>query len=214
VVLYTGERAWNEPQRLEALVANAARAADDERKVNAAWPADEGRKAVAELDALRAYVPRFTFHLIDQRRFPLAQLEEARNLISAIFTLEGAGDLTLEDRAARAAQWLRAWRKRNPELVARIVSWVRVRFHPDNRRDGEIRAEDILVPATKRGRKMSTSLETLLEQRDEKVREEVREEARQEKLRTARKALAKGMSPADVAEVTDLPLEEVQKLAH
>jgi hypothetical protein len=121
VVLYTGEGAWNEPQHLEALVADAARVADDERKVNAAWPADEGRKAVAELDALRAYVPRFTFHLIDQRRFPLAQLEEARNLISAIFTLEGAGDLTLEDRAARAAQWLRAWRKRNPELVARIV---------------------------------------------------------------------------------------------
>ncbi len=54
-------------------------------------------------------------------------------------------------------------------------------------------------------------------------REEGRQEGRQEGeakgrqdalLQTARKALAKGMSPADVAELTDLPLEEIQKLAH
>ena len=42
-----------------------------------------------------------------------------------------------------------------------------------------------------------------------------RQEGRlKEKVEVARKALAKGMSPADLAELTDLPLEEVQQLAH
>jgi hypothetical protein len=66
VVLYNGERAWNAPRRLEELVADA------------------------ELGNLQAYVPRFTHHLIEERAFPLERLEEARNLITALFTLEGA----------------------------------------------------------------------------------------------------------------------------
>ena len=42
-----------------------------------------------------------------------------------------------------------------------------------------------------------------------------RQEGRlEEKCEVARKALAKGMSPADVAELTELSLEDVQKLAH
>jgi predicted transposase YdaD len=37
---------------------------------------------------------------------------------------------------------------------------------------------------------------------------------RENQLEVARKALAKGMSPSDVADLTELPLEEVQTLAH
>ena len=49
----------------------------------------------------------------------------------------------------------------------------------------------------------------------EQGRQEGRDEGRRERdLELARKALAKGMSPAEVAELTDLPFEEVQKLAH
>lgn len=45
--------------------------------------------------------------------------------------------------------------------------------------------------------------------------EEGREEGRrEEKLETARRALAKGMSPSEVSDLTGLPLEEVQELAH
>jgi hypothetical protein len=48
-----------------------------------------------------------------------------------------------------------------------------------------------------------------------RVVEKERKEARHEKeIEIALKLLAKGMSPAEVAELTDLPLEEVQKLAH
>lgn len=49
----------------------------------------------------------------------------------------------------------------------------------------------------------------------EKSRQEGLEEGRRQSQReTARKALAKGMSPAEVSELTELSLEEVQKLAH
>jgi len=46
-------------------------------------------------------------------------------------------------------------------------------------------------------------------------RQEGRQEGRmEEKRETARRLLARGMDPAEVAEATELPLEEVQKLAH
>lgn len=56
---------------------------------------------------------------------------------------------------------------------------------------------------------------TYLSRMVEKGRDEGRDEGRRERdLELARKALAKGMSPAEVADLTDLPLDEVQKLAH
>jgi predicted transposase YdaD len=164
VVLYNGERAWNAPRRLEELVAGA------------------------ELGDLQAYVPRFTHHLIEERSFPRERLEEARNLISALFTLESGGELSLKERTAKVAKWFR------------------VRFHADNRRDGEVRAEDMLLSGD-----IEMNLESAIKKHDEEVREESR---RERDLEVARKALAKGMSPQEVAELTDLPLEEVQKLAH
>jgi len=60
---------------------------------------------------------------------------------------------------------------------------------------------------------------TVGEQLIEKGRQEGRQEGEaagrhKEKLDVARKALAKGMSPVDVADLTDLPVDEVQTLAH
>ena len=182
VLLYNGERAWNEPRRLEELVADA------------------------ELGNLKAYVPHFAFHLIEERSFPEDRLEEARNLISALFTLEGAGELSLEERAAKVQGWLRAFVDRHPELVARFMNWVRARFGEDNRRDGEIRAEDVQAPG-----RIETMLETAIRERAKKERDEGRREALVE---TARKLLALGRPPSEVAVATGLPLEEVQKLAH
>jgi len=186
VVLYNGERAWNEPRRLEELVADA------------------------NLGDLKAYVPRYTHHLIEERTFSRARLEEAKNLISALFTLEGASKLSLEERAAKVSEWIKAAAGANPKLVARFMNWVQARFHADNRRQGEVRAADIQTPGG-----IETMLETAIKKRAEKERQEGRQEGRQEKQNeVARKALAKGMSPADVAELTDLTLEEIQSLTH
>jgi hypothetical protein len=56
---------------------------------------------------------------------------------------------------------------------------------------------------------------TYLSRKVEQSREEGRDEGRRERdFELARKALAKGMSPAEVAELTGLPLEEVLRLAH
>lgn len=186
VVLYNGERAWNAPRRLEELVADA------------------------ELGDLSDYVPRFTHHLIEERTFPNERLEEARNLISALFTLERTEETSLEERVAKVAAWLRGFAGKNPELVARFMSWVRARFHEDNRREYEVRAEDIKEPG-----RIETMLETAIKERAQKERAEGREEGRREKeLEIARKLLARGMSPSEVAESTGLPLDEIQKLAH
>ena len=49
----------------------------------------------------------------------------------------------------------------------------------------------------------------------QKGRQEGRQEGRREALlQTARKLLARGMSLDEVVEMTDLPLDEVQKLVH
>ncbi len=62
---------------------------------------------------------------------------------------------------------------------------------------------------------MGTEAQDLPKTYGQKLLEQGRDEGRrQNQLEVARKLLAKGMSPADVADATDLPLEEVQKLAH
>lgn len=56
---------------------------------------------------------------------------------------------------------------------------------------------------------------TVGQQLREQGRQEGRQEGRMEEKRdVARRLLARGMDPAEVAEATELPLEEVQKLAH
>ncbi len=186
VVLYNGARAWNEPRRLEDLVADA------------------------DLGDLRAYVPRYTHHLIEERSFPQARLEEVRNLISALFTLEGASKLSLEERAAKVSEWIKAVAQENPKLVARFMNWVQARFHDDNRRKGEVRAADIQKPGG-----IETMLETAIKERAEKERQEGRQEGELRAKRSmARKLLAKGTPPSDVADLTELTLEEVQSLTH
>jgi predicted transposase YdaD len=150
VVLYRGDRAWTEPRRHEDLVADA------------------------ELGGLAAYVPRYTHHLIEARSFSPARLDEARNVISLLFTLESADARSLQERAAKVAVWLKEVVTENPELVARFMSWLRVRFHADNRRAGEVRPEDVLVPGG-----IDTMLETNIKKWAEQERKAGREEGRE-----------------------------------
>lgn len=62
---------------------------------------------------------------------------------------------------------------------------------------------------------MGSEIQEIPKTYGQRMIEQGRKEGRKEALlQTARKALAKGMSPAEVADLTDLPLEEIQRLAH
>lgn len=63
VVLYNGERNWQAPTRIQALIADPPR-------------------------GLEAYLPQFEYLLIDEKDYAEAPFPEARNLVSALFALE------------------------------------------------------------------------------------------------------------------------------
>jgi predicted transposase/invertase (TIGR01784 family) len=62
---------------------------------------------------------------------------------------------------------------------------------------------------------MGTEAQDLPKTNGQRLLEQGRDEGRrQNQLEVARRLLAKGMRPADVADATDLPPEEVHKLTH
>ena len=122
LVLYNGDQAWTAPLQIADLADPLAR------------------------EHLAAYVPTYAFHLIDEHAFPQETLELAANFISVIFTVETAKAEELTERLDPAVRWLHSLAHTHLDSAQRVLDWIRIRFHQDNRRAGEIRIQDIATP--------------------------------------------------------------------
>jgi len=190
LVLYNGDQDWAGPLQLADLADPLAR------------------------EHLAAHVPAYAFHLIDEHAFSKDTLELASNFISIIFTVETARAQELLQQLSPLMQWLHSLTRDHPETAQRVLDWIRVRFHEDNRRAGEIQIQEIATPE---------ELESMLDRTIRELKDMGRQEGRQEGLqeglqeaqrRIAAKLLAEGLSPQRVADLVDLPLEEIRKLTH
>ena len=186
VVLYRGERPWDAPLQVADLVHPLAR------------------------EHLSAYVPAYTYYLIDEHAFPERTAALAANFISVLFTLETARAEELQARLQPVAEWLHAMAESHPASVRRVLDWISARFHADNRRAGEVRPEDIAAPEELR----SMLERTIQELKDRSRQEGWQEGRREEQRRIALRLLAQGADPMQVAELVGLPIDEVRKLTH
>jgi len=147
LVLYNGDQPWTAPLQVADLADPLAR------------------------EHLAAYVPTYAFHLIDEHAFPKETLELAANFISVIFTVETAKAEELTERLDPAVHWLHSLAHAHLDSAQRVLDWIRIRLHQDNRRAGEIRIQDITAPE---------ELESMLDRTIRDLKNIGRQEGRQE----------------------------------
>lgn len=217
VVLYNGLKPWNGPLRLEDLVERvggdrAPGSSDGGVAPGGAWRdgavdgAADGGRAGADRGGIAgpwAYVPGYTYRVIDQGRVELKVLRRAGNLISALFRVQNIREES-EAVLAEVPRWLLEAARSVPDAVDRFYQWFLVRFHEENRRPGELRARDLAT---------IEEIRNMLEPSFEKWKRDLLAEGdREARLRMARKLLGQGMPLEQVAEIVELPLEEVRAL--
>jgi hypothetical protein len=188
LVLYHGQAEWTAPEELEELFA-----------LDGVTPAAR--------DALRPYLPkqRYLLEVVPEdptdvrsgpgiARLTLITLKLGRSADRWMVIFECREDL--QDLLSKGKPGL--------HYLGLLVQYVMM-VNPEATQES---LSEVLKP-------MGTEAQALPKTYGMRLVEQGVEQGRREALmETARRLLAKGMSPAEVADATDLPLEEVQKLAH
>ena len=205
VVLYKGRRVWGAAKEVSELIDSGF------------W--EEGER----LGFLRQYMPRFRYLCIDQERLSDEFLEEKGTLVSALFFMERVGRDGIESEKedlARVARLMEPHLKSDEgrRTVWRILERFRVLSglgKMENREAVVAKLESIV------------EVKTMLEETMEKIKAKARHEGEvlgmekgkiegkmEQKVETAIRLLNKGHTPQEVAEIVDLPEEEIKKLLH
>jgi predicted transposase YdaD len=204
LVLYHGEQEWTAATELQELL-------------------DLEGLAPEAVDALRPYLPKLQIMVDEVGRFPDEMLPgQGVVRLTLLLFKHGRGSNVLE----QLPQWEDEFRilvslgepgLRSLALLVEYLMTVNEHVTVDE-------LTEFLTPMGDEAKEIAVTLGQQLidkgRQEGEQVglqkgRQEGRQEGRREALlQTARKALAKGMNPAEVAELTELSLEEVQKLAN
>jgi predicted transposase YdaD len=192
LVLYHGEQDWTAAKDLSGLF-------------------DVEGVAPAAVDAIEPYLPKLRILLDEVARLPDDQIPGRGTVrLTLLFFKHGR----TPEFFGMMAGWLEDFRlvvsrgEAGLRDLERLVEYAMTVNEPVSTEA----LSKFLAPLGDRAKEIPM---TVGEQLREEGRREGRKEGSHERaLEVARKALAKGMSPKDVAELTDLPLEEVQKLTH
>ena len=223
LVLYNGESPWNAPLEFFKLVDFPWE--DFEESCSKGDDSDEGksvenRERLEALRPLKAYIPHFRYLCIDEARFDAQKVKEQSNLISALFLVERTGIDVIESVLGELANCIgNSLADPEERRAARLfleVFFANLGINLESEaHDGEESQWDTI--------RTSLEVKTMLEKNVERWRNherkigEARGEARgkqEQKEATALKLLAKGMDPKEVAEIVELPEDEVRKLLH
>jgi len=188
LVLYHGKAEWTAPVELEELFALGG--LDPEAR-----------------EALRPYLPKQRYLLEVLPAEPTEVRSGPGAARMALLALKFGPSADLWMAIFESEEDLRQLPSEGPELLhlaALLVEYL-LTVNP------ELTPDELSEALKPMGTEAQELPKTYLQQKVEMGRQEGRME---EKREVARKALARGMSPADVAELTALSLEEVQKLAH
>ena len=200
LVLYHGEQEWTAATELQELF-------------------DLEGVTPEAVDALRPFLPKLQIMVDEVGRFPDKMLpEQVVVRLTLLLFKHGRRPGLLE----HLLEWLDDFRLlvsrgepglRNLELLVEYLMKVNEHATVDA-------MTEFLTPLGDEAKEIAMTVGEQLIEKGRQEGEQVglqkgRQEGHREALlQTARKALTKGMSPADVADLTDLSLEEVQKLAH
>ncbi len=149
---------------------------------------------------LARFSPKLRYLLIDEGAFEHSELKSLKNLVAVLFQLEKTPVNEVADELLyRFIEWV--WD--NKELQ-RAVAVFLTRVYFENKVD----VSEIFLRA-----KNPSEVKTMLEKNREKWNRELVDKGRnEERQRLAKRLLTNGMSVSQVAELTELSEEEVQKL--
>ena len=162
----------------------------------------------------------FSYILIDVHRFDKTRLLEQGNLVGGVFALEQANDVNeMLEIMHRMAFVLQELSEEEWETFKGWARWILTREMPKPERE----MVDRIIVTSKReeAKRMISNVHEVIRRTFEKEREEGRLEGRLEgklegrmegKLEVAGRLLEMGMSVEQVAQVVQLPEEEVRKL--
>jgi hypothetical protein len=186
ILLYNGDDRWTAPENLADLI--------DQR---------------ISLD----FIPRFRYFKIAENEFSREKLLSLKNLIGALFLVETTDQEALVPLVTQIVDILR---QEQPEVVKAFVSWLHSFFAdpvPDWVADVSQLTEVPTMLATTVKKWKEELLQQGLQEGLQQGRNEGRTEGRYEGIRmTARNLKKKGMPLAEIAEVTGLSIEEIEKL--
>lgn len=153
-----------------------------------------------------SYEPRFKYFKMVENEIPAEELMKLKNAVGALFLLETLGPYELRERGEDLGDFLRG---ENEETVKLFVDFLRNTLAAPKEAEAwkEIgtKAEALL--------EVNVMIETKIKEAEEKIYRRGRQEGRQEAEREmARKLKRRGIDNQSIAEMTGLPLTEVEKL--
>jgi len=216
IVLYNGKRPWKAPLEISKLIHLPKNIAN--------LNTDESCEPLDIFGSLKAYTPSFKYLCIDEGRIDPAILEEKKTLISALFFMERTRidgiKLDMQKFSTYVGKYLD--NDENRAATQQLMEHVEILLGCNI-----LEGDEIIEGKIKTGKDVSTMLEKTIQEIRRREREigrargieigEARGEARgehEQKVKTARKLLAKGYPPKEVAEIVELDEEEIHKLLH
>jgi len=186
ILLYNGDERWTAPENLRDLI--------DQR---------------ISLD----FIPQFRYFKIAENEFTKDRLLSLKNLIGALFLVETTDPKALVPLVTQIVDILKA---EQPEVVKAFVSWLS-NFFADPVPDWVMDVSQLTEVPTMLATKVQKWKEELIHEGVQQglqqgLQQGVFEGEKRKALVTAQKLKQKGMSLAEIAEVTGLSIEEIQKL--
>ncbi len=182
ILLYNGDERWTAPENLADLI--------DQR---------------ISLD----FIPQFRYFKIAENEFTKDRLLSLKNLIGALFLVETTDPQALVPLVTQIVDILKA---EQPEVVKAFVSWLS-NFFADPVPDWVMDVSQLTEVPTMLATKVQKWKEELIQEGlQQGLQQGVFEGEKRKALVTAQKLKQKGMSLAEIAEVTGLSIEEIQKL--
>ena len=176
---------------------------------DAPWTAPVELSDLIETRIARPFLPSFSYYKVAENEFSEGVLERTRNLVSALFLVETTDPDLLRERADLILGLLRNERPEELELFRR---WLGSFFH------GE---ENALTEGTDKMQEVRTMLATALKRKEEEwirkgkqegIEEGIEKGERKKALEAARRMLAKGIEPDEIAELLVIDRAEVLQL--
>jgi len=160
-----------------------------------------------------SHVLDFEYILVDVNRQEEEHLLELANLIGAVFLLDKKADYQL--LMQRLKKLLHTLKDMTPDEFQLLKNWIlSILQHKQTDHYGEI-ARLVEKARPEEAMEMIYNLEKTLDEEFAKRELKSKLEGKQEgKLEVARKLLRKGFALAEVAEITELTLDEIEKMVH
>lgn len=172
------------------------------------WTAPVDFSNLVEKSIPEMYIPAFRYYKIAENEFSKETLLSIKNVLSTIFYLENS---EMKDISGDIQHIVNLIDKERPEVLRLLRKWIKHFFY------GNEEISDELENSIKEIEGVKNMLSTTLKKRDKIQFEQgielgIQKGIQKEKLKTAENLLGKKIPVIDIAEITGLSVEEIEKL--